>query len=221
MREILIKFSNHLITDLFMKKTNLFFATLAAAAFVACSDDFANAPPVVNPNPDAREIPIVFNSSSSNLTRADFTDAVAADMLGGKFVVTGYKGPKTEWKDNDNNIVFDNFIVEWGENTANTTESNAKNWEYVGKVPSSMLLIKASPVRPSSTGTTPLISTTSSPGQRVRRPLSSQVRLRIQYLQEAYMFLPLPLPPLPVPMVLPTRSPVQLKTSRSVTSPTS
>lgn len=118
-----------------MKKTNLFFATLAAVAFVACSDDFADAPPVVNPNPDAREIPIVFNSSSSNLTRADFTDAVAADMLGGKFVVTGYKGPKTEWKDNDNNIVFDNFIVEWGENTANTTESNAKNWEYVGKGP--------------------------------------------------------------------------------------
>ena len=28
---------------------------------------------------------------------------------------------------------FDNYLVEWTENTANTTESNTKNWEYVGK----------------------------------------------------------------------------------------
>ena len=117
-------------------KKNLFLVAMAAVAFAACSDDFAEAPPVVNPvNEEAFEKPIVFNSSSSSLTRADYTGAVAADMLGKKFVVSGYKGSQTKWNASDNKIVFDNFIVEWDENTANTTESNTNNWEYVGKGP--------------------------------------------------------------------------------------
>ena len=115
-----------------MKRKNLFLVALAAVAFAACSDDFADAPPVVTPNPEARETPIVFNSSSSTLTRADYTDAVAADMLGKKFVVTGYKGSSSAAV---GSIVYDNFLVEWVENTANTTESNTNNWEYVGREP--------------------------------------------------------------------------------------
>ena len=117
-------------------KKNLFLVAMAAVAFAACSDDFADAPPVVTPiDEEAFEKPIVFNSSSSNITRANYTGATAAEMLGGKFVVTGYKGSQTKWNDANNKIVFDNFIVEWGENTANTTESNTNNWEYVGKGP--------------------------------------------------------------------------------------
>ena len=116
-----------------MTKKNLFLVALASVAFAACSDDFADAPPVVTPDPEAREIPIVFNSSSSNLTRAEFTGAVAADMLDKKFVVSGYKGSAT--KTSSPNIVYNNFLVEWMENTANTTESNTSNWEYVGRGP--------------------------------------------------------------------------------------
>ena len=116
-------------------KKNLFLAALAAVAFTACSDDYADAPPVVTPNPEVKEIPIVFNSSSSTHTRADYTDAVAADMLGHHFVVTGYKGSQTKWNPDDNKIVYDNFLVEWRKNTANTTESNTNNWEYVGVTP--------------------------------------------------------------------------------------
>ena len=56
-------------------------------------------------------------------------------MLGKKFVVSGYKGSQTAWNANDNAIVYDNFIVEWIENTANTTASNTSNWEYVGRGP--------------------------------------------------------------------------------------
>ena len=119
-----------------MTKKNLFLVALAAVAFAACSDDFADAPPVVTPiNEEAFEKPIVFNSSSSTLTRANYTGATAADMLGGEFVVTGYKGPTTAWNSTDSKIVFDNFLVKWTENTANTTESNTSNWEYVGKGP--------------------------------------------------------------------------------------
>lgn len=114
-------------------KKNIFLVAMAAVVFAACSDDFADAPPVVTPtNEEAFEKPIVFNSSSSTLTRANYTGEVAADMLGGKFVVTGYKGSQTSPA---GSIVFENFIVEWGENTANTTESNTSNWEYVGKGP--------------------------------------------------------------------------------------
>ena len=114
-------------------KKNLFLVAMAAVAFAACSDDFADAPPVVTPvDESAFEKPIVFNSSSSNITRANFYGADAAEKLGGKFVVSGYKGGSTGTV---GNVVFDNFIVEWGDNTAHTTESNTSNWEYVGKGP--------------------------------------------------------------------------------------
>jgi hypothetical protein len=115
-----------------MTKKNLFLVALASVAFAACSDDFADAPPVVSPDPETRETPIVFNSSSSNITRAYFTDAVAADMLDKKFIVSGYKGSSSA---SAGSIVYDNFLVEWIENTANTTESNTNNWEYVGRTP--------------------------------------------------------------------------------------
>lgn len=114
-------------------KKNLFLVAMAAVAFAACSDDFADAPPVVTPvDESAFEKPIVFNSSSSNITRANFYGADAAEKLGEQFVVSGYKGSSTATV---GSIVFDNFLVEWGANTANTTESNTSNWEYVGKGP--------------------------------------------------------------------------------------
>ena len=114
-------------------RKNLFLVAMAAVAFAACSDDFADAPPVVTPvDESAFEKPILFNSASSALTRADYYGKDAADMLGGKFVVTGYKGSSTA---SVGSVVFDNFLVEWGDNTAHTTESNTSNWEYVGKGP--------------------------------------------------------------------------------------
>ena len=117
-------------------KKNLFLVALAALAFAACSDDLAEAPPVVTPAPEARQVPIEFNSSSSStITRSNYTGEVAADMLGHHFVVTGYKGSQTLWNASDNSKVFDNFLVEWRENSAYTTESNTRNWEYVGLAP--------------------------------------------------------------------------------------
>ena len=110
-----------------MRTKYYFLAALAAVAFVSCtSDDFiADAPPS-----DANEgmAPILFTSSQSAFTRADFTGADAAAKLGNKFVVTGFKGTTTA---TPGSIVFDNYIVKYTENTANKTESNSSNWEYV------------------------------------------------------------------------------------------
>ena len=117
-------------------RKNLFLAALATIMLAACNSDLAEEPLVVTPpTPEAQEVPIVFSSVSNAMTRTEYTGAVAADLLGKKFVVSGYKGSQTAWNANDNAIVYDNFLVEWIENTANTTASNTSNWEYVGRGP--------------------------------------------------------------------------------------
>ena len=122
---------NDMKKNLFLK--NLFLVVLATIALTACNSDLAEDPKVVTPpKPEAQEVPIVFSSSSSGATRTEYTGAVAADMLDKKFVVSGYKGSNTA---EVGNIVYDNYLVEWLENTANTTESNTDNWEYVGRTP--------------------------------------------------------------------------------------
>jgi len=123
-----------------MKKFYFLAALVAGTALTSCTseDDLALSPPEVNNVEDAYA-PIVFSSLKSNITRADYEGAAAAKLLGNQFVVFGYKGSKTLWQDADdatNNIkksstVFDNYLVKYIENTANTTESNSSNWEYV------------------------------------------------------------------------------------------
>ena len=109
-------------------KKNLFLAALAVVALASCSDDnfVGNNSPdnVITTDTDA----ISFGSFSKGLTRADHVGADAAEMLHNKFIVGGYKGngPTTMQK------VFDNYIVQWTENSAATTESNTSDWEYVG-----------------------------------------------------------------------------------------
>lgn len=113
-------------------KKYLFLATAVAGMMLAgCSnDDFiADTSPVVNP--EEADVPILFSSNKGNITRAnDITGAAAAELLGNKFVVSGYKGSETK---SLGTIVFDNYLVEYAPNTAYTTESNTHNWEYVGK----------------------------------------------------------------------------------------
>ena len=114
-----------------MKKQYFILAALAVTMFAGCSsDDFvAEAPPA---NEAATEVPIVFSSINRPMTRADITGKSAADLLGNQFVVTGYKGDKTATV---GSVVFDNYVVKYYDNTANTTESNSHNWEYVNQTP--------------------------------------------------------------------------------------
>ena len=113
------------------KYLKLFFAACAQLALAACSNNLADAPSVVTPHSQAsQEVPVLFGTSSNGVTRAEITGADAADLLGSQFVVSGYKGSSTAPV---GSIVFDNFVVNYYANTANTTESNSCDWEYVGQ----------------------------------------------------------------------------------------
>lgn len=71
---------------------------------------------------------IAFGSGFKALTRAEKIGADAAAALHNRFVVDGYKtADGTTY-----NKVFDNYGVEWTENTAGKTASNTSDWEYVG-----------------------------------------------------------------------------------------
>jgi hypothetical protein len=72
----------------------------------------------------------MFGLESKGSTRTNFVGAEAANLLDNKFVVSGFKGSATA---GGGSVVFDNYLVEYEENTAYTTESNTRNWEYVGK----------------------------------------------------------------------------------------
>ncbi len=115
-----------------MKKFYFFAALIAGTVLTSCTseDDLALSPPEVNV--EDGYAPIVFNSLKNNITRGDITGKAAADSLGNQFVVTGFKGATTQ---TPVSIVFDNYLVEYGVNTAHTTESNSSNWEYVDKTP--------------------------------------------------------------------------------------
>ena len=110
-----------------MKKFYYIFAATAGLLLAGCANDdliVENAP-----EPTDAEMPILFSSVKKGMTRADATGAEAAALLGNQFVVSGYKGSSTATV---GTIVFDNYAVKYTENTANTTQSNSDNWEYVG-----------------------------------------------------------------------------------------
>ena len=115
-------------------KKKVLFAAMAIIALASCSSDemvSVSSPPeptMTNPEPSQA---IVFSSASKGITRADLTGAKAAEKLGNKFVVSAKKGSTTAATDGA--VTFDNYLVEYTENTAHTTESNTTNWEYVGK----------------------------------------------------------------------------------------
>jgi hypothetical protein len=114
-----------------MKKIYLFLAAVASVALVGCTSDLLVADTPSQLVDDEEGSAIIFSSLSKGTTRADFTGAEAAAKLNNKFVVAAKKGSSTA--STSGTIVFDNYVVEYAENTAHTTESNVANWEYVGK----------------------------------------------------------------------------------------
>lgn len=116
-----------------MKK--VFLLATALAALVSCtSDDFVgeNNSPNPNPAPDAGEKAIVFNSGAKTVTRAEHTGADAAGMLNNNFV---FAGTKSDGTNAPTTFVFDQYNANYVASTANTTESNSNDWEYVGYIP--------------------------------------------------------------------------------------
>ena len=107
-------------------KKYLFFATALAALASCTSNDFVGEDTSSTTN-QSEQAAIAFGTGVNSITRADHVGADAADLLGGKFIVEGFK------KDGSDMIeVFNNYYVNWTANTAGKTESNTSDWEYVG-----------------------------------------------------------------------------------------
>lgn len=114
-------------------KKYLFFAA-ALVALASCSDEqfvgsnSPNTPDAIGDNNGA----IVFNTGTKTITREDHVGADAANLLNEHFTVAGFKGAGDVTATAATGTVFDNYVVNWTENTAATTESNTSDWEYVG-----------------------------------------------------------------------------------------
>lgn len=112
-----------------MKK--YFFYAAAAIALASCSNNefFGDSPTAVGKGHGE----ISFSSRSSNITRADFTGSQAAEKLNYNFIVYGFKTNAAEAVDGTTDqMVFNLYNVNYTAGTANTTESNTADWEYVG-----------------------------------------------------------------------------------------
>ena len=113
-------------------KKKLFFAAVAIVALASCSDNefIGDNSPTTQQENAADEIQ--FGLNVQNTTRAgELIGATAAEKLGGMFVVEGTKGSE-ETSSPSTTVVFDNYLVGYTANTAGKTESNTRNWEYVG-----------------------------------------------------------------------------------------
>ena len=112
-----------------MKKFYYILTAIAGLFLASCANEDIITQETTTPAD--KDMPIVFSSLKKGMTRADITGAEAASLLGNQFVVSGKKGATTAAT--TSNVVFDNYRVVWEENTANTTQSNSTNWEYVAK----------------------------------------------------------------------------------------
>ena len=101
------------------------FLAAAVTMMASCSDN--NYVGDNNPNSPDGSGAIAFGSGFKAVTRGSSYGADAANLLNKKFVVSGFKGNGTTMT-----TVFDNYIVNWVENTAGKTASNTSDWEYVG-----------------------------------------------------------------------------------------
>lgn len=110
-----------------MKK--LFFLAAAITVMASCADEkFLGEDPGTQPE-NGTEGAIMFTSGTNGTTRANHVGADAANLLNKNFVVEGIK-----WISGSGRVeVFDNYNVNWTENTADKTLSNTANWEYVGQ----------------------------------------------------------------------------------------
>lgn len=114
-------------------KKKFFFAAVALVALASCSTDEFIGENTNSPD-SSNSGAIVFGLGVNGATRADMYGSEAATKLGNHFYVTGTKGTEAATSPTPN-LVFDNYLVHYGINTAGTTTSNTANWDYVGVTP--------------------------------------------------------------------------------------
>ncbi len=139
-----------------MRKNYLFFAT-AAMIMASCVDDDFKGNDASSPTGTGA---IAFNMNTPAMSRGTRTggteegsttgtttsNSTDAGKLGKMFIVWGEKNENQAngGAAGDGNIVFQNYVVKYTENTANTTTSNTNNWEYVGITPYSSTQVSPS-----------------------------------------------------------------------------
>ena len=118
-----------------MKKNYLFLATAAVLMASCANDDFSGD----NTSSPTGTGAIAFNMNTPAMSRADgstTTENAHAKALGNEFIVWGEKNENNSGKQADDaDVVFKNYRVQYTASSANTTESNTKDWEYVGITP--------------------------------------------------------------------------------------
>ena len=108
-----------------------FIAAASALALASCSsDDFLGE--IQGNEQNGATSAINFGGDTGKITRATETGATAAGLLENNFVVVGFKGNKTDAANNET-YAFDHYNVNFGNGTANSTESNRAGWEYVNQ----------------------------------------------------------------------------------------
>ena len=103
----------------------------SALALASCSSDDFLGDGSGNGQNNANSM-ITFVGETGKILRANTEGADAAALLGKNFVVVGFKGSETSAANNEN-YAFDHYNVNYVTGTANTTESNTANWEYVNQ----------------------------------------------------------------------------------------
>lgn len=99
-------------------------ATTLALASCQTDDILDNSGSAQNANNAIR-----FDGEAGKMSRAEDNDAHT--KLGDKFVVYGTKTTNEEGSSNKTSVVYNNYNVEWKENTTNSS-TNTNGWEYVG-----------------------------------------------------------------------------------------
>ena len=117
-----------------MKKYFIFATALAALASCSSDDFVGESPNGVNGQIDGA---ISFNMGTTAVTRADKTGAGAAEDLNNTFYVWGIKNEGGTTGNgisaaSTGNLVYNNYVVKWTDNSAMTSTSNTEGWEYVG-----------------------------------------------------------------------------------------
>lgn len=108
-----------------------FIAAASALAFASCSsDDFLGE--IQGNEQNGTTSAINFGGDTGKITRDPLTGKTAADLLDNNFVVVGFKGSKEDAANNET-YAFDHYNVNFGNGTANSTESNRAGWEYVNQ----------------------------------------------------------------------------------------
>ena len=125
-----------------MNKNYLLATALAIMTMASCSDnDFVGDQEALNSSGNGA---ISFDLNKPAITRGDKTGSAAATDLSNQFIVYGEKNEINAGETGANvdkaagttgregHLVFKNYLVDWVDNSAYTTTSNTKGWEYVG-----------------------------------------------------------------------------------------